>query len=365
MKIKSVSGKGSPAEENPLILPAFSEEDIGEALEEAVRLLQKGELIALPTETVYGLAADARSPQAVMKIYLAKRRPSFNPIIVHVGSLEMARECVTSWPAEAEKLARAFWPGPLSIILKRSSLIPDVVTAGGDTVAIRWPAHPVFQKVIQKCGFPLAAPSANRSNSISPTTAEHVRSSLGGRIPLILDGGPCAVGIESTVVDLSTPDSPRILRPGMISREMIDEVLGSTLTTTKALESSHGQVGQKNPLKSPGQLSRHYSPEAPLFLFPCESEEEILRFAEQHGLKTSEVALILNGLEVQEQYKLTFHLAMEPRAYARELYSILYRCDELGCKAIIAQGPPRTSQWEGVWDRLKRASGRDIPKPLG
>lgn len=364
MKIKSASGKRAPGEECPLILPAFSDEDLGEALEEAVRLLQKGELIALPTETVYGLAADARNPQAVTKIFQAKGRPSFNPIIVHVGSLEMARECVISWPPEADKLARAFWPGPLSIILKRSPLIPDVVTAAGDTVAIRWPAQPVFQKVIQKCGFPLAAPSANRSNSISPTTAEHVRSSLGSRIPLILDGGPCAVGIESTVVDLSSPGEPRVLRPGMISREMIDAVLGSKPTTT-AVRESHSGGGAAAPLKSPGQLSRHYSPEAPLFLISCDIEEDILRFAEQHGLKTSEIALILTRLEVREQYMLISHLAKEPGAYARALYSTLYQCDERGCKAIIVQAPPRTSQWEGVWDRLKRASGREVLESLG
>ncbi len=364
MKIKSASGREAPAEESPLILPVSGEEALGEALGAAVRLLQRGELIALPTETVYGLAADARNSHAVTKIFLAKERPSFNPIIVHVGSLEMARECVISWPPEAEKLARAFWPGPLSIILKRSPLIPDVVTAGGDTVAIRWPAHPIFQKVIRKCGFPLAAPSANRSNSISPTTAEHVRSSLGSRIPLILDGGPCAVGIESTVVDLSAPGEARILRPGMVSREMIDAALGSKPITV-AVSESHSGAGQTASLKSPGQLSRHYSPEAPLFLISCDSEEDILRFAERQGLKTSEVALILTRLEVQGQYKLISLLEKEPGAYARALYSTLYQCNERGCKAIIVQTPPRTSQWEGVWDRLKRASGREVSESLG
>jgi L-threonylcarbamoyladenylate synthase len=356
MELESAFGEGSLKGEYPLVLGTFSEAELSEALEQAVGLLKKGGLIALPTETVYGLAADARNAQAVKNIYQVKGRPAFNPIIVHVASLEMAKKCVASWPLKAEKLARAFWPGPLSLVLKRSSLIPDVVTAGGDTVAVRWPAHPVFQEVIQRCAFPLAAPSANRSNSVSPTTAEHVRASLGGRIPLILDGGPCPVGIESTVLDLSSLGKPQILRPGMISKEMIDAVLEDELPFPST--SLCGKQDEQPNLKSPGQLPRHYSPEASLFLVSCENEEELLRFLEQRGLKPADVALVLIHLQVQGQYKLKFHLPKEPKAYAQQLYSTLHRCDAAECKAILVEPVPRTSQWEGVRDRLKRASAK-------
>ena len=194
----------------------------------AADLLRNGQLVALPTETVYGLAANAFDPDAVASIYTAKGRPSNNPIIVHVTGIEMAKRCVAVWPKEADILAKTFWPGPLSIVLPRANTIPDVVTGGGSTVAVRAPRHPIFRAVLEKCGFPLAAPSANRSNHISPTTAEHVRISLGGRVPLILDGGACQVGIESTVVLLTDPRRPKILRPGAITEDQILSALGIT-----------------------------------------------------------------------------------------------------------------------------------------
>ena len=190
------------------------------AVRQAAELLRAGEVVALPTETVYGLAANALDATAVAKIYAAKGRPSHNPIIVHVADLEMARRCVETWPESADELARAFWPGPLTLVMPKSPIIPDIVTAGGKTVAVRWPSHPFIQAVIRECGFPLAAPSANRSNLLSPTTAEHVRRSLGGRIRLIVDGGPSQVGIESTVLDL-TQSPPKVLRAGMIHEETL------------------------------------------------------------------------------------------------------------------------------------------------
>ena len=184
-------------------------------LGQAVELLGQGQLVALPTETVYGLAADARSPGAVARIFEAKGRPAGNPLIVHIDSVEMAEGCVAARPRAAAQLAGAFWPGPLSLVLPKADSIPDIVTAGGKTVAVRCPAHPVFRAVLAKCGFPLAAPSANRSNRVSPTRAEHVVDQLGGRIPLVLDGGACDLGIESTVLDL-TGDTPTLLRPWLI-----------------------------------------------------------------------------------------------------------------------------------------------------
>jgi L-threonylcarbamoyladenylate synthase len=197
-------------------------------------------VVALPTETVYGLAANAFDPVAVARIYEIKGRPAHNPIIVHVASWELARRCAARWPVAADRLAHAFWPGPLTIVLPRSPAIPDVVTAGGATVGLRWPAHPFMQAVIRECGFPLAAPSANRSNEVSPTSAAHVLRGLGDWLPLIVDGGQSAVGIESTVVDLSETGA-RVLRPGMIHEEIIAATLdegvqvGSTDITRRGL----------------------------------------------------------------------------------------------------------------------------------
>jgi L-threonylcarbamoyladenylate synthase len=184
----------------------------------ATELLRAGEVVALPTETVYGLAANALDAQAVAKIFQIKGRPANNPIIVHVAGNEMAKRCAENFPPLAEKLSKSFWPGPLALVLPRAKKIPDNVTAGGETVGIRWPSHPFIQAVIRECGFPLAAPSANLSNQISPTNAEHVRAQLGGKISLIVDGGQSQVGIESTVLDL-TVSPPQILRPGMIHAE--------------------------------------------------------------------------------------------------------------------------------------------------
>src|SRR5580698_9488250 len=195
------------------ILTTHTPELFRTAVLRAAELLRAGEVVALPTETVYGLAANALDAAAVARIYEIKGRPAHNPIIVHVAGLEMARDCLADWPPLAEKLAGAFWPGPLTLVLPRSPRIPDIVTAGGPTVGVRWPSHPFIQAVIRECGFPLAAPSANLSNRVSPTNARHVSQSLGGKIPLIVDGGQSQVGIESTVIDLTT-DPPRILRPG-------------------------------------------------------------------------------------------------------------------------------------------------------
>ena len=184
------------------VLPTHTPELFRVALRKAVDLLRAGETVALPTETVYGLAANAFDARAVERIFQVKGRPAHNPIIVHVASLAMAKRCVSTWPALAERLAKAFWPGPLTLVLPRARGIPEVVTAGGPTVGVRWPSHPFIQALIKACGFPLAAPSANPSSRISPTSAAHVRRYLGGKIPLIVDGGQAQVGIESTVLDL-------------------------------------------------------------------------------------------------------------------------------------------------------------------
>jgi L-threonylcarbamoyladenylate synthase len=207
------------------VLTTHTPELFQKAVRRASELLRAGEVVALPTETVYGLAANALDEKAVAKIFRIKGRPANNPIIVHVAGNEMAKRCAGHWPELADKLSRSFWPGPLTLVLPRTEIIPEVVTAGGATVGVRWPGHPFIQAVIRECGFPLAAPSANLSNRVSPTNAEHVRAQLAGTIKLIVDGGQSQVGIESTVLDLSV-SPPRILRPGMIHAESLAAVCG-------------------------------------------------------------------------------------------------------------------------------------------
>lgn len=204
----AVPGTGGLPRVIPIHTPALFEA----AVREAVALLKDGQLVALPTETVYGLAANALDRGAVARIFEAKGRPSTNPIIVHVAGREQARACSSAWPRLADQLADSFWPGPLTLVVPKAAVVPDLVSAGGPTVAVRWPSHPFMQAVIKGCGFPLAAPSANRSNGTSPTQVDHVVRSLRDRVPLVVDGGSCNVGIESTVVDV-TGSVPRVLRP--------------------------------------------------------------------------------------------------------------------------------------------------------
>jgi L-threonylcarbamoyladenylate synthase len=233
------------------ILSTHTPELFQKAVQRAVELLRAGEVVALPTETVYGLAANALDEKAVAKIFQIKGRPSHNPIIVHVASNKMAKRCAKNFPAIAEKLSKSFWPGPLTIVLPRAKEIPEIVTAGGKPVGIRWPSHPFIQAVIRECDFPLAAPSANLSNSISPTNVEHVRKNLGGKIPLIVDGGQSQVGIESTVLDL-TVSPPRILRPGMIHAESLAAVCGQVQSPKSKVQNPKSKVqNPKSKIQNP------------------------------------------------------------------------------------------------------------------
>jgi L-threonylcarbamoyladenylate synthase len=302
----------------------------------AAELLRRGEVVALPTETVYGLAANALNPQAVARIYEIKGRPAFNPIIVHVSGIEMAKTCLREWPPIAQKLADAFWPGPLTLVLPRSEQIPDIVAAGGSTVGVRWPRHPLMLEVIRLCGFPLAAPSANRSGELSPTTAEHVRKSFGSSVPVIVDGGPCNVGIESTVLDLSVRP-PRVLRPGMIHAESLLAVTGELSST----DSEHV------PPKSPGLLLRHYSPKARLVVREWQNESEM-------ESQPPDVHIIAHS-KIPRQGNVSV-VPHDPEAYARALYAELHRCDEAGARLIIVEAVPSTPEWLPIRDRLKRAA---------
>jgi L-threonylcarbamoyladenylate synthase len=307
-----------------------------EILTLAAELLRQGEVVGLPTETVYGLAANALNPKAVARIYELKGRPAFNPIIVHVFDIEMAKACVREWPPIAQKLADAFWPGPLTLVLPRSDRIPDIVTAGGSTVGVRWPRHPLMQEVIRLCRFPLAAPSANRSTEVSPTTAEHVRKTFGAALPLIVDGGPSNVGIESTVLDLSVQPA-RILRPGMIHAESLLAVTG---------ELSAADVKQSL-LKSPGLLPKHYSPKAKLVIREWENEAELESQPDD--------VYILAHSKIPRRGNVSV-IPHDPEAYARALYAELHRCDEAGARLIIVEAVPSTPQWLPIRDRLNRAA---------
>jgi L-threonylcarbamoyladenylate synthase len=312
------------------------------AIQQAVALLRAGQVVALPTETVYGLAANALDASAVEQIFVVKGRPSHNPIIVHVATLEMARSCVAQWTVLAQKLADAFWPGPLTLVLPKSARIPGVVTAGGNTVGVRWPSHPVTQAVIQRCGFPLAAPSANPSGQVSPTTADHVRTSLGDRIPLIVDGGPAEIGIESTVLDLSH-GPPRVLRPGMIHAESLAAVAGPVRLDPQP---------SADVLRSPGLLFKHYSPKARLVLWngvdppfpgvnvPADHVHVLARGQIQGGARFTHICM----------------MPREPRAFAQALYSELHRSDQAGAELIVVEAVPDRPEWHAIADRLRRAA---------
>jgi L-threonylcarbamoyladenylate synthase len=317
------------------------------AVQEAVRLLRAGEAVVLPTETVYGLAANALDSAAVEKIFAVKGRPAHNPVIVHVASLEMAQHCVKEWPRFAAKLANAFWPGPLTLVLPRANRISDLVTARGPTVGVRWPRHPVIEAVIRVCGFPLAAPSANLSGQVSPTSAEHARASLGEKVPLILDGGPAQVGIESTVLDL-TASPPRLLRPGMIHAESLAAVTGDlTLAGSRADEI----------LRSPGLLHRHYAPKARLVVWSWTSEAGLKSRISNHKFEIGETFVIAHSrIPLESGYGQVCVLPRDPEACGRALYSAWHRCDAAGAKLIVVEAPPESVEWQAIADRLRRAS---------
>jgi len=316
-------------------------------LARAAQLLRAGQLVAFPTETVYGLGASALDPSAVARIYSAKGRPAYNPLIVHVPDAAAARKLVSIWPEAATRLAERWWPGPLTMVLPKGPDIPDLVTAGLPTVALRVPAHPVALGLLRAAGLPLAAPSANRSGEVSPTTAQHVARSLGGRVPLILDAGPTSVGIESTVVDLSGP-SPVLLRPGMITREQLAEVIGPV-----SLEGPARGPTAARP--SPGMMDRHYAPAARVLLFDSVAEPALLEAVAACRREGGRLGAVTRQRTVAGA-DLTERLPDSPAAYARDLYGALHRMDEAGATLILVERPPADPAWDAVRDRLERAA---------
>lgn len=292
-------------------------------LSKAAELIRAGELVAFPTETVYGLGANALDVAAVDKIYAAKGRPPTSPLIVHVSSIEMARQLVREWPERAEKLAGKFWPGPLTLVLPKQAHVPDRVTAGLDTVGVRMPANPIALALIREADVPIAAPSANPFTEVSPTTAAHVRESLGDRVAMVLDGGPSKVGIESTVLSLAGPDAV-LLRPGMVTKAEIEDVIGPVRLLGSGGEGSHA---------SPGLHRRHYSPKTPLML-------------------------IKRGQALPSGRGICLPMPAEPREYAAALYQKLREADAEGWDWIAIEQPPPTEEWAAIRDRLERAAAR-------
>ena len=330
------------------VLVVDPEEPDPSALDEAARVLRQGGLVAFATETVYGLGAVATDERAVARIYAAKGRPAINPLIVHVADIDQARGCVTDWPAAAEILAARFWPGPLTLVLNRAGRIPDIVSAGKPTVGLRMPASPVARGLIERTGEPVAAPSANRSNRLSPTRAEHVLADLDGLIDLVIDSGPTAVGLESTVLDISV-EPPRLLRPGPITSAELESALsGRPVTMPTAGESAERP-------SSPGQLPVHYSPRTPSFR--VDSLEELARIPHLEEIAVVSIGEhhVLPALPVGQGIP-----AGVAGDAARLLYEVLHRCDALKVRAIIVVMPPDRPEWLAVRDRLLRAT-RPLP----
>jgi L-threonylcarbamoyladenylate synthase len=303
----------------------------------AAQILRAGGLVAFPTETVYGLGADAANPAAIAKLYSVKRRPAEHPVIVHFQDAEKAFAWAREVPEAARKLAQKFWPGPLTLILKRAAAAKDFVTGGQDTVGLRVPSHPVAQQLLGEFGGAIAAPSANRFGLVSPTTAAHVREDLGRDVELVLEGGPSEVGIESTIVDLSG-ESAVLLRPGRISKEELQGLIGP--------------VGEKTATapRHSGGLERHYAPRTPAMLVPTHDLDREIA-------KGKDKVAVLAFSRPDERVDFWLRMPRDAQAYAQKLYAALRELDTAGCERILVEAPPETADWAAVRDRLKRACG--------
>jgi L-threonylcarbamoyladenylate synthase len=301
-------------------------------ISEAARLIRSGGLVAFPTETVYGLGANALDAAAVQRIFEAKGRPSTSPLIVHVDSIEMARGLAREWPAAADKLAHAWWPGPLTMVVRKRPEVPDVVTAGLDTVGLRMPRHPVALELIRAAGVPIAGPSANRFTELSPTTADHVRHSLGDTVDCVLDGGSTDVGIESTVISLA--GAPVLLRPGIIGRTEIEALIGP-IGIAGAVEGAH---------PSPGMHPRHYAPRTRVIVGtpPAEGRGAYLYLTEPD--------LTEPGAGIR-----SIPMPRDAGGYAAVLYATLHALDGESLDWIAIEMPPDTPEWAAIRDRITRA----------
>ncbi len=315
-------------------------------INEALAFLKAGELVALPTETVYGLGADAKNPAALSKIFLAKERPFTHPLIVHLAGPAQLSQWASVLPQAVKPLAEAFWPGPLTLILKKQPWVSDLLTGGQDSIGLRIPAHPMAQALLQAFGSGIAAPSANRFTHLSPTTAQAVREELGAKVACILDGGPCEVGLESTILDLSR-DRPIILRPGMISASEIETVLQKPLSLSKE-QAPH----------VPGSGPLHYAPETQVHLVSSTGPSSFLSSLRPHDLPL--VILTQKKPAFEREGIQWIVMAEQPQRYAQDLYQTLRALDKQGFKKIVVETPPHDPGWEAIHDRLRKAAGRRI-----
>jgi len=301
----------------------------------AAQILRAGGLVAFPTETVYGLGADAANEQAVRKLYSVKRRPADHPVIVHFASADKALSWAREMPESAKKLAARHWPGPLTLVLKRSPAAKDFVTGGQDTVGLRVPSHPIAHELLKAFGGGVAAPSANRFGLVSPTTAAHVREDLGKDVDLVLEGGASEVGIESTILDLSGA-APVLLRPGHLSKETLESLLGPIGEKTAAAP------------RHSGGLERHYAPRTPARIVPAHALDR-----EIANGKAKVAVLAFSRPDERVDYWL--RMPRDPQAYAHRLYAALRELDTAGCERILVEAPPESPEWRAVRDRLQRA----------
>lgn len=327
------------------VLAVDADQPDAEAIGEAAEALIRGGLVAFATETVYGLGAVATNASAVARIFEAKGRPSFNPLIVHVCGIDQARACAGAWPDAAQKLAEAFWPGPLTLVLPKTAAIPDIVTAGGATVGLRVPSPKVARALIARAGLPIAAPSANRSNRISPTRAEHVLDDLDGRVDIILDSGPTNVGLESTVLNLAS-DPPRILRPGPIGSAELSRFVGGLGATT-------GGPTESRRLPSPGMTPVHYAPRTRAVRVDSADRLMDINWPDRAGLLAmapfdpSAIPIAVDRLEL-----------LDPTTASRALYATMRDLDSRRLDLIVVLMPPAGREWDALRDRLTRATVR-------
>ena len=333
-----------------------NDSNINETALLAGEILRNGGIVAIPTETVYGLAANALSGEAVKKIFEAKGRPQDNPLIVHVTDISEVTPLVKSIPDEARRLAERFWPGPLTMIMPKSEKIPMVTSGGLDTVGIRMPSHKVARALISACGSPIAAPSANLSGSPSPTTAQHVLNDMHGRIPAIIDGGACGVGVESTVISFEGEDGIRLLRPGFISAEDLMEITPNVLIDKGVLE----KLGENVKVRSPGMKYKHYAPKADVTIIDS-SLDAFREYVKTHADNDTTLMVFTDndceGLDIPH-----ICYGANDEEQAKELFDVLRELDDIGAKKVYARCPNKDGEGLAVYNRLLRAAGFQVVK---
>ncbi|MDP1708867.1 MAG: L-threonylcarbamoyladenylate synthase [Gammaproteobacteria bacterium] len=313
---------------------------------DAVQVLRSGGVVAFPTETVYGLGADASNPAAVERVFAIKGRPAHHPLIIHIADAAQLRRWARDIPQDAHTLTSCFSPGPLTLILKRAPQVPDCVTGGQDTVGLRVPSHPVALELLHAFGGGIAAPSANRFGHVSPTTAAHVHAELGGEVDMILDGGPCRVGLESTIVSL-VGDQPVILRPGAISRAMLEQALAKNIRVDA--------VPHEMP-RAPGMLEAHYAPSMPLFVVPVQMLAETARTCAASGQRVGIICIEPGINSLPEAQAQQFVMPHDAEAYGQRLYAVLHEADAAGLQVLLVEQVPGDEAWLAVRDRLSRAA---------